>query len=161
MHSNETIAAISTPAGRGGIGVVRLSGDDALHITRKLVCLPGNLRRSQNNELTLRPWRARLAELTDDQGNVIDHVLVTYFQKPRSYTGEDMVEISCHGSPVVLDFLLGRCLARGARLAEPGEFTMRAFLNGRMDLTQAEAVGDLIEAQTLYQAKVAAKQMEG
>jgi tRNA modification GTPase len=91
----------------------------------------------------------------------MDRVLATYFQKPRSYTGEDMVEISCHGSPVVLDYLLGRCLSAGARLAEPGEFTMRAFLNGRMDLTQAEAVRDLIDAQTLYQAQVAARQMDG
>ena len=99
--------------------------------------------------------------LPDEQGNVIDRALATYFQKPRSYTGEDMVEMSCHGSPVVLDFLLGRCLVAGARLAEPGEFTMRAFLNARMDLTQAEAVRDLIDAQTLYQAQVAARQMEG
>ena len=161
MHSDDTIAAISTPSGRGGIGVVRLSGKDALRIARKLLRLPGNRTRSPDNDLPLRPWRARLAEVADDQGNVLDRVLATYFQQPRSYTGEDMVEISCHGSPVVLDFLLGRCLGQGARLAEPGEFTLRAFLNGRMDLTQAEAVGDLIEAQTLYQAQVAAQQMDG
>jgi len=91
----------------------------------------------------------------------IDEVVVTYFAKPHSYTTDDIVEISAHGSPVVLHHIVEMALARGARLAEPGEFTMRAFLNGRIDLTQAEAVRDLIESQTLYQAKVAAQQLEG
>src|SRR5207245_968787 len=91
----------------------------------------------------------------------IDEVVVTFFQKPHSYTTDDIVEISAHGSPVVLRHIVQLALARGARLAEPGEFTMRAFLNGRIDLTQAEAVRDLIESQTLYQAKVAAQQLEG
>ena len=161
MHADDTIAAIATPAGRGGIGIVRLSGQDALRIARLLLHSPGSDSGSPNKQPDFEPWRVRLAELTDEQGNVMDRALATYFQKPRSYTGEDMVEISCHGSPVVLDFFLGRCLAAGARLAEPGEFTMRAFLNGRMDLTQAEAVRDLIDAQTLYQAQVAARQMDG
>jgi tRNA modification GTPase len=105
----------------------------------------------------------------DDQGRGlssphyrrIDEVVVTYFQKPHSYTTDDIIEISAHGSPVVLRHIVELCLARGARLAEPGEFTMRAFLNGRIDLTQAEAVRDLIESQTLFQAKVAAQQLEG
>jgi tRNA modification GTPase len=91
----------------------------------------------------------------------IDEVVVTFFQKPHSYTTDDVVEISCHGSPVVLRHVVEICVARGARLAEPGEFTMRAFLNGRLDLTQAEAVRDLIDSQTLFQAKVAAQQLEG
>src|SRR5437899_2123846 len=91
----------------------------------------------------------------------IDEVVVTFFQKPHSYTTDDIVEISAHGSPVVLRHIVQLALARGARLAEPGEFTMRAFLNGRIDLTQAEAVRDLIESQTLYQAKIAAQQLEG
>src|SRR6185295_17968208 len=91
----------------------------------------------------------------------IDEVVVTYFAKPHSYTTDDIVEISAHGSPIVLRHVVEVCLACGARLAEPGEFTMRAFLNGRIDLTQAEAVRDLIESQTLYQAKVAAQQLEG
>ena len=91
----------------------------------------------------------------------IDEVVVTYFAKPHSYTTDDIVEISAHGSPVVLGHILELCIAAGARLAEPGEFTMRAFLNGRIDLTQAEAVRDLIDSQTLYQAKVAAQQLEG
>src|SRR5204863_3171849 len=94
-------------------------------------------------------------------GSRIDEVVVTYFQKPHSYTTDDTIEISAHGSPVVLRHILELALDRGARLAEPGEFTMRAFLNGRMDLTQAEAVRDLIDSQTLYQAKVAAQQLEG
>ena len=91
----------------------------------------------------------------------IDEVVVTYFAKPHSYTTDDVVEISAHGSPVVLRHIVELCVAAGARLAEPGEFTMRAFLNGRIDLTQAEAVRDLIDSQTLYQAKVAAQQLEG
>jgi tRNA modification GTPase len=94
-------------------------------------------------------------------GRRIDEVVVTYFAKPHSYTTDDIVEISAHGSPVVLRHIVELALARGARLAEPGEFTMRAFLNGRIDLTQAEAVRDLIESQTLFQAKVAAQQLEG
>ena len=179
MNTDDTIVAISTPAGRGGIGVVRLSGPDALLIARQVLRSPGTAeRRTESSKSTseaaptasgsdgkrpldLQSWRVRFAELPDEQGQVMDRALVTYFQKPHSYTGEDVVEISCHGSPVVLEFLVGRCLWAGARLAEPGEFTLRAFLNGRMDLTQAEAVRDLIEAQTLYQAKVAAQQMEG
>src|SRR6201981_3023335 len=94
-------------------------------------------------------------------GERIDEVVVTYFAKPHSYTTDDVVEISAHGSPVVLGHILELCMAAGARLAEPGEFTMRAFLNGRIDLTQAEAVRDLIDSQTFYQAKVAAQQLEG
>ena len=94
-------------------------------------------------------------------GDRIDEVVVTFFPKPHSYTTDDVVEISCHGSPVVLRHVVEMALARGARLAEPGEFTMRAFLNGRIDLTQAEAVRDLIDSQTLYQAQVAARQLEG
>jgi len=108
-----------------------------------------------------RAWTAALAELIDQHGSVIDQVVVTYFATPRSYTAEDLVEISCHGSPIVLRFCLERACANGARLAEPGEFTLRAFLNGRIDLPQAEAVRDLIDATTLYQARVAAQQVEG
>lgn len=162
MHTDDTIVAISTPAGRGGIGVVRLSGPDAVQIAQHVLRQPSRDREGAVIPTShLRPWRIAYAELPDEQGTTVDRVLVSYFQKPHSYTAEDVVEISCHGAPVVLQFLVGRCLQAGARLAEPGEFTMRAFLNGRIDLTQAEAVRDLIEAQTLYQAKVAAGQMEG
>ncbi|HVP41901.1 MAG TPA: tRNA uridine-5-carboxymethylaminomethyl(34) synthesis GTPase MnmE [Terriglobales bacterium] len=152
MHPDDTIVAISTPPGRGGIGVVRLSGPEARSIAQPLLKL----------QQDLAPNRALFGELLDPStGERIDEVVVTYFQKPHSYTTDDVVEISAHGSPVVLRHLVELCLARGARLAEPGEFTLRAFLNGRLDLAQAEAVRDLIESQTLYQAKVAAQQLEG
>lgn len=102
-----------------------------------------------------------MAELVDDSGNVVDQVVVSFYAAPKSYTAEDLVEISCHGSPIVLRFCVERACAAGARLAEPGEFTLRAYLNGRIDLPQAEAVRDLIDATTLYQARVAAQQVEG
>jgi tRNA modification GTPase len=155
MNLEETIVAIATPPGRGGLGVVRLSGPCASAIARSILRSPGG------NELPLESWRIHIADLPDESGALIDRVLISYFAKPRSYTGEDVVELSCHGSPVILRHLLERCLLAGARLAEPGEFTMRAFLNGRMDLAQAEAVRDLIDARTLYQARVAAQQMQG
>ena len=150
---SDTIAAISTPAGRGGIGIVRLSGAEAADIAQQLVRLRS----------PLEPARARLADVLDpeDEAERIDEALVTFFAAPNSYTAEDLVEIAAHGSPVVLDLLLRQALALGARLAEPGEFTQRAFLSGRLDLTQAEAVRDLIEAQTLTQARLAASQMGG
>src|SRR5437879_1649668 len=111
----------------------------------------------------LEPGRAIFGELVEPRENSIriDEVIVSYFPKPHSYTTDDIIEISAHGSPVVLRHIVELCIAAGARLAEPGEFTMRAFLNGRLDLTQAEAIRDLIDSQTLYQAKVAAQQLEG
>ena len=184
MNLDDTIVAIATPPGRGGIGVVRLAGPNAQAIALPLLRLKHDLE----------PGRAVLGELVDPCGagapareqhalepapepevaaettrpgaaaphpHRIDEVVVTYFAKPHSYTTDDIIEISAHGAPVVLSHIVELALARGARLAEPGEFTMRAFLNGRIDLTQAEAVRDLIESQTLYQAKVAAQQLEG
>jgi tRNA modification GTPase len=154
MHLDDTIVAIATPPGRGGIGVVRLSGNEAGAIARPM------LRLAQGHDLEA--GRAHFGELIDPvTGERIDEVVATFFAKPHSYTTDDVVEISCHGSPVVLRHLVEMAIAAGARLAEPGEFTMRAFLNGRIDLTQAEAVRDLIESQTLYQAQVAARQLEG
>ena len=150
----DTIAAISTPPGRGGIGIVRLSGPEATSIAAQLVSLRQPLEHA----------RARLADVLDAPeagGNRIDEAVVTWFAAPNSYTAEDLVEIAAHGSPVVLELLLRRALELGARLAEPGEFTERAFLAGKLDLTQAEAVRDLIEAQTLTQARQAASQMGG
>jgi tRNA modification GTPase len=159
-----TIVAISTPPGRGGIGIVRLSGIQAASIAAQLVSL----------RQPLEHGRARLADVLDvpgdgvghseavrDGSGRIDEALVIWFAAPNSYTSEDVVEIAAHGSPVVLELLLRRALDLGARLAEPGEFTQRAFLAGRIDLTQAEAVRDLIEAQTLTQARQAASQMGG
>ncbi len=152
MHLDDTIVAIATPPGRGGIGVVRLSGPEAASIATPMLRLPHELH----------PNHAHFGELIDPATNGrIDEVVVTFFAKPHSYTTDDIVEISCHGSPVVLRHLVEMALDRGARLAEPGEFTMRAFLNGRIDLTQAEAVRDLIDSQTLYQAQVAARQLGG
>ena len=153
----ETIVAISTPPGRGGIGIVRLSGPGALAIAAPMLRLKSPLAHAQ----------ARFAEILDERAPLvpasssIDEAIVTLFAAPNSYTGEDIVEIAAHGSPVVLDMLVRQAITRGARLAEPGEFTQRAFLAGRIDLTQAEAVRDLIDAQTLYQARVAASQLGG
>ena len=151
MNLRDTIAAISTPPGRGGIGIVRISGARTAEIIQLLVRLRGELR----------PWTATLGELLDPAGQLVDEVVVTYFAAPRSFTAEDVAEISCHGAPVVLQHCLEHALQRGARLAEPGEFTLRAFLNGRIDLPQAEAVRDLIDATTLYQARIAALQTQG
>ncbi len=155
MNLDDTICAIATPPGRGGIGVVRLAGPEARAIAAPMLSLKHHLQ----------PGRAAPCELVEpgDTGahRRIDEVVVTFFARPHSYTTDDIVEISAHGSPVVLRRIVEIALAAGARLAEPGEFTMRAFLNGRMDLTQAEAVRDLIDAQTLFQAKVAAQQLEG
>jgi tRNA modification GTPase len=150
--TNETIVAISTAPGRGGIGVVRLSGAQARQIVTPILRLRHDLA----------PGRARFGEVVDvATGTVLDEAVVTYFATPHSYTGEDVLEIAAHGSPVLLDYLVRQCCAQGARLAEPGEFTQRAFLAGRIDLTQAEAVGDLIASSTLEQARVAARQLGG
>ena len=148
---NDTIVAISTPPGRGGIGIVRLSGPAARAIAEPLLKL----------RHPLAPAQARFAEVLDKSGETLDEAVVTLFESPNSYTTEDIVEIAAHGSPVLLDYLLRQCIAAGARLSEPGEFTQRAFLSGRLDLTQAEAVHDLIEATTLHQARIAAQQLGG
>ena len=161
---SDTIAAISTPPGRGGIGIVRLSGPAAVVLAERLVRLRGSLEHARARfGRVLDPQRLEQAG-TEEQGQVaatIDEAVVTAFLGPRSYTGEDVVEISVHGSPVVLEALLGAAVRGGARLAEPGEFTQRAFLAGRLDLTQAEAVHDLIAARTLEQARAAAQQLGG
>src|SRR5581483_1988186 len=151
MHLDDTIVAIATPPGRGGIGVVRLAGPESRTVAQSLL-----------KQSDFRPQHAHFTELLDpESGDRLDEVVVTWFAKPHSYTTDDIVEISCHGSPVLLARIVELCLARGVRLADPGEFTMRAFLNGRIDLTQAEAVRDLIDSQTLYQAKIAAQQLGG
>jgi tRNA modification GTPase len=205
VNLDDTIVAIATPPGRGGIGVVRLAGPRAREIAGPMLRLkhdpePG---RAVLGEL-IEPCGADTpVRLTTDQTisadggqsqgpaesmpgagkrtkpalswpkgvsaphesspleQRIDEVVVTYFAKPHSYTTDDIIEISAHGSPVVLRHVVELCVAAGVRLAEPGEFTMRAFLNGRIDLAQAEAVRDLIDSQTLYQAKIAAQQLEG
>lgn len=152
MNPRDTIVAISTPVGRGGLGVVRLSGGNSREIAERII----RFRAPQ-----WRSWGSQMGEITDFTGAAVDQVVVSYFEAPRSYTAEDVVEISCHGAPVVLRLCLERAVHENARIAEPGEFTLRAYLNGRIDLTQAEAVRDLIDATTLYQARVAAQQIEG
>ena len=152
VNLDDTIVAIATGPGRGGIGVVRVAGPDARAIVAPML----RLKRS------LEPGHAIFGELIEPATSErLDEVVVTFFAKPHSYTTDDIVEISGHGAPVVLQRTVDLALELGARLAEPGEFTMRAFLNGRIDLAQAEAVRDLIESQTLFQAKVAAQQLEG
>ena len=180
MNLDDTIVAIATPPGRGGIGVVRLAGARALEIATPMLrlkhaleagravfgelgdpCRAGASPRLTESELKAVASASSRAGAPAPHEQRIDEVVVTYFAKPHSYTTDDIIEISAHGSPVVLRYMVELCVAAGARLAEPGEFTMRAFLNGRIDLTQAEAVRDLIDSQTLYQAKVAAQQLQG
>ena len=150
---DDTIVAVATPPGRGAIGLVRISGSRALDLTAAL------LNRSQ----PLEPRRATFARLgaTDGLVSARDEVIVTWFPAPHSYTGQDVVEIGAHGSPVVVDAIVRMVMDAGARLAMPGEFTLRAFLNGKRDLVQAEAVADLIAAATPLQARVAFDQLEG
>lgn len=172
MNLDDTIVAVATPSGRGGIGVVRLAGPEARSIAAPMLRLRHELEagRAVFGELVEPSCESdelhsvgqpKAAVPTSSSSRRIDEVVVTYFAKPHSYTTDDIIEISAHGSPVVLRHIVEMCVASGARLAEPGEFTMRAFLNGRIDLTQAEAVRDLIDSQTLYQAKVAAQQLDG
>jgi tRNA modification GTPase len=153
FSTTDTIAAIATPAGRGGIGVIRISGPSAQMVGCAVV----------DRATPLRPRHATFARVHLDAalGAVGDQVVLTLFPAPHSYTSEDVVEISAHGSPVVLAAILDACVRKGARLAAPGEFTFRAYLHGRIELTQAEAVADLIESVTPLQARIAFDQLEG
>jgi tRNA modification GTPase len=147
---DDAIVAVATPPGRGGIGVVRISGESALATAAAI------LERSDR----LEPRLATFTRVKAD-ADVVDEVVATYFPAPHSYTGQDVVEISAHGSPVVLQTIVRAIIQAGARLAQPGEFTLRAFLNGKRDLVQAEAVADLIDAVTPAQARIAFDQLEG
>ncbi len=145
------IAALATPTGRSGIGVVRLSGEGIVAIARAL---------TGREEYS--PRHSHLVSLIDPiTSEVIDEAILTYFKAPHSFTGEDVVEISCHGSPVLLRQVIDICLAQGARMAEPGEFSLRALANGRMNLSEAEAIRDLIDSQTVASARQAVRQMRG
>lgn len=149
----QTIIALATPLGRSGIGVVRLSGDESLSYAASLCGEKG---------LNLEPRHASLKSLVNlETGEVIDEAIITYFKAPHSFTGEDVIEISCHGSPVLLRLVIDACLKLGARMAEPGEFSLRALANGRMNLAEAEAIRDLIDAQTAASARQAVRQMRG
>jgi tRNA modification GTPase len=150
FSTDDSIVAIATPPGRGGIGVVRLSGPESIVIARALT-----------GRDSFDPRHATLAAVFDAGGTAIDQSVVTFFPAPHSYTGEDVVEISAHGSPLVLQAIVGAAMTAGARLANPGEFTFRAYLHGRIDLVQAEAVAELIDAVTPLQARVAFDQLEG
>ncbi|MBV9179793.1 MAG: tRNA uridine-5-carboxymethylaminomethyl(34) synthesis GTPase MnmE [Acidobacteria bacterium] len=175
MHLDDTIVAIATPPGRGGIGVVRLAGPEACTIALSMLRLKSELepgracvaeliepaRQHPDHQATATAVARLQSLIPPNPAEAIDEVVVTYFRKPHSYTADDIVEISAHGAPVILRHMVELATERGARVAEPGEFTMRAFLNGRIDLTQAEAVRDLVESQTLYQAKIAAQQLHG
>lgn len=147
--ATDTIVAIATPAGAGGIGVLRVSGPQVPHITRALA-----------GEVP-QPRRARLAALKDEHGALIDRALLLYFAAPHSFTGEHVLEIHAHGAPVVLDALRRRVCALGARPARAGEFSERAFLNGKLDLAQAEAIADLIASRSEAQARAALRSLQG
>ena len=149
MQSQDTIAAIATAAGAGGVGVVRVSGVRVREIA-ETIC-----------NTTLKPRYAHYARFHDERGEVIDDGIALYFKAPASYTGEDVVELQAHGSPAVLQLLLARCCALGARMARAGEFSERAFLNGKLDLTQAEAVADLIAAGDARAARAARRSLDG
>ena len=159
FSTSDTIVAIATPPGRGGIGVVRLSGSEALPIATHLIAHHAALEPRHATLTTIRLPVPRSGGKPVTRA--IDQVVATYFPGPASYTGDDVVELSAHGSPVVLRAIVAAAADRGARLAEPGEFTLRAFLNGRMDLLQAEAVADLIDAATPLQARAAFDQLDG
>ena len=150
----ETIAAIATPPGEGALAVIRISGEKALAVADAVFCAAKAPSATEER-------RVVFGKIVDASGAVLDEVLLTVFRNPRSYTGEDLVEISGHGGPVVASRVLAAVLTAGARMARPGEFTERAFQNGKLDLTQAEAVMDLINAQTDRAAKAAAGQLEG
>ncbi len=147
--ANDAIAAVATPAGRGGIAVIRLSGPNLRPLLHGLL----------NTELS--PRHATLAKFRDAEGGIIDHGIALFFPAPQSYTGEDVVELQGHGGPVVVQMVLARCIELGARIAEPGEFTKRAFLNDKLDLAQAEGVADLINAATTEAARCAVRSLEG
>ena len=149
MTPRDTIAAIATAPGRGGIGVVRISGRDLSRFASELISKP------------LQARRAVLTAFRDHAGESIDEGIALFFPSPHSYTGEDVIELQGHGGPVVMRELLRRCVELGARLARPGEFTERAYLNGRMDLAQAEGVADLIEASTALAARAALRSLQG
>jgi tRNA modification GTPase len=148
-RARDTIAAVATPAGRGGIGIVRISGPAVACVARAVI-----------GELPA-PRQARFARFADASGEPIDEGLALFFPAPGSYTGEDVLELQGHGGPVVMAALLAACLDAGARLAEPGEFTRRAFLEGRLDLAQAEAVADLIDAASREAARSALRSLSG
>lgn len=155
ISSSDTICALATPAG-GAIGVIRLSGNEAIAIAERI--FESNSKKSLSD---CKPQTVHYGKILDRQGNIIDDVIVTLFKAPHSYTGEDSVEISCHGSRYILSKVLELLIKEGCQQAQPGEFTMRAFMNGKMDLSQAEAVADLIASTNQATHKMAISQLRG
>ena len=149
----DTIAAISTAIGTAGVGIIRMSGKESFSILNKIFV--------PKNEGPIKGYQMRYGTIINEKGEVLDEVLVSCFVNPKSYTREDMCEINSHGGYAVEKRILEECMKNGARLAEPGEFTKRAFLNGRIDLTQAEAVIDIINAKTEIERKASVHQLEG
>ncbi|NJM52378.1 MAG: tRNA uridine-5-carboxymethylaminomethyl(34) synthesis GTPase MnmE [Blastocatellia bacterium] len=150
---SQTIVALATPLGRSGIGVIRLSGANSLNIARKLI-------KDENFNPQLRfSTLKKIYEI--ESGELIDETIITYFQSPHSFTGEDIIEVASHGSPVILRQIIDNCLKLDARMAEAGEFSLRALINGRMNLSQAEAIRDLIDAQTIASARQSVRQLRG
>ncbi|MCB0656824.1 MAG: tRNA uridine-5-carboxymethylaminomethyl(34) synthesis GTPase MnmE, partial [Saprospiraceae bacterium] len=150
---SDTIAAIATPPGVGALGIIRLSGPDAFRIVNDIFYGVDLVEAASHT--------IHLGEIRNEEGQTLDEALTFLFKGPKSYTGEDVIEISCHGSSYILQEVLDLCLRKGARPADPGEFTLRAFLNGRMDLTQAESVADLIASDNASSHAVAMQQMRG
>jgi tRNA modification GTPase len=148
---SDTIVALATPLGRSGIGVIRISGEKVLPILQKL---------TNDETFTPKPRVAQLKKIYDEN-ELVDETLITYFQSPQSFTGENVAEISCHGSPILLRQILDLCLKFDARLAEAGEFSLRALANGKLNLAQAEAIRDLIDAQTIASARQSIRQLRG
>ena len=148
-----TIVALATPNGRSGIGVIRLSGGSSLKIARKLI---------RDDDFSPAPRVASLKKIHDiESGDILDETVITYFQSPNSFTGEDVIEISGHGSPIILRQIIDICLKLNARMADAGEFSLRALANGRMNLSQAEAIRDLIDAQSVASARQSVRQLRG
>ncbi len=154
MNLSDTITALATPPGVGAINVIRVSGEESLRVVEKIF-------RSSKDISKAGTHTVHYGKIVDTEGNTVDDVLVTLFRKPNSYTGEDSVEISTHGNPLVAEQIIKLLLENGVRLAEPGEFTRRAFLNGKLDLAQAEAVADLINARTEASLRGARNQLDG
>ncbi len=149
----DTIAALATPPGVGGVGIIRVSGPQSLAIAQAVI--------KPRRKGAWRSYQMRYGHVLDEHQQVVDEVLAVFFKGPRSFTGEDILEIHCHGGPLPLRRTLGLALAHGARLANPGEFSLRAFANGRIDLAQAEATLDVIEAQTNLGLSLALDQLGG
>src|SRR5262245_17201903 len=151
--TEDTIAAIATPAGRSALGMIRISGRNCASILPKIFY--------PKHQADIVPFHPTLGKVILDRDQAVDEAMLTYFKSPHSYTREDLAEITCHGNPRILDRVLDTIVHSGARLARPGEFTYRAFLNGRLDLVQAEAVQQLIEAETAHQVELALHQLDG